>query len=99
MKTNTPNRDNRYFGPSVGIPSNDPGVWTRMSSTPTNRVPPPIPGPPGVGASRSLTLAPCFPANDLVSLLVSKRRGEWVNYAQIIDTGNKAGESGSIAVS
>ena len=45
------------------------------------------------------TLAPCFPANDLVSLLVSKRRGEWVNYAQIIDTGNKAGESGSIAVS
>jgi hypothetical protein len=40
-----------------------------------------------------------LPANDLVSLLISKRRGEWVNYAQIIDTGNEAGESGSIAVS
>jgi hypothetical protein len=44
------------------------------------------------------TLAPCFPANDLVRLLITKRRGEWV-YAQKIDTGNEAGESGSIAVS
>jgi len=44
------------------------------------------------------TLAPCFPANDLVSLLITKRRGELV-YAQKIDIGNEAGESGSIAVS
>ena len=44
-----------------------------MSSTPTNRVPPPIPGPPGVGASRSLTLAPCFPAFGGLDVLILSR--------------------------
>ena len=52
------------------MPSNDPGVWTRMSSTPTNRVPPPMPGAPGVGASRSLTLAPCLPAFGGLDVLI-----------------------------
>ena len=55
------------------MPSNDPGVWTRMSSTPPNRVPPPIPGAPGVGASRSLTLAPCFPAFGGLDVLILNR--------------------------
>lgn len=46
-----------------------------MSSTPiaTNRVPPPIPGAPGVGASRSLTLAPCFPAFGGLDVLILSR--------------------------
>lgn len=44
-----------------------------MSSTPTNRVTPPIPGAPGVGASRSLTLAPCFPAFGGLDVLILSR--------------------------
>ena len=44
-----------------------------MSSTPTNRVPPLIPGAPGVGASRSLTLAPCFPAFEGLDVLILSR--------------------------
>lgn len=44
------------------MPSNDPGVCTRISSTPIKRLPPPMRGAPGVGASRSPTLAPCFAA-------------------------------------
>jgi len=51
--------EKRYFDPLVR-PSNDPGVCTRISSTPTDRAWSPMYGASGIGASRSLTLAPCL---------------------------------------
>jgi hypothetical protein len=44
-----------------------------MSSIPINRGPPPLRGAPGVGASRSLTLAPCFPAFGGLDVLILSR--------------------------
>src|SRR5712691_11827922 len=59
-KLKDPRRNQRYFGPSLGIPNNDPGVCTRISSTPIDRDTSRVLGAPGMGASRSLTLVRCF---------------------------------------
>ena len=60
VKLKRPRENQRYFGPSVGIPNSDPGVCTRISSTPIDRDLSPVLGAPGMGASRSLMLVRCF---------------------------------------
>lgn|SRR6266404_581063 len=70
---NTYSENNRYLDPLVR-PSKDPGVCTRISSTPMSRAWPPTTGASGMGASRSQTLAPCLLAFGELDDLIRRSR-------------------------